>query len=86
MPEEFRKDLRAKFRGKIMYTGRYTSESGAKLINDGYADLIGFGRVFIANPDLPARIANNWPLNQLDASTLYGGSAEGYIDYPLYAF
>jgi len=37
------------------------------------ADLIAFGRPFIANPDLPDRIANDWPLNTVDASTMYGG-------------
>jgi N-ethylmaleimide reductase len=38
----------------------------------------------MANPDLPARIANDWPLNQLNPATVYGGGAEGYIDYPTY--
>ena len=51
----------------------------------GLADLIAFGRPFIANPDLPDRIANGWPLNAVDASTMYGGTEKGYIDYPAYA-
>ena len=54
------------------------------MINAGWADLIAFGRPFIANPDLPARIANNWPLNPLDPSTMYGGTDKGYTDYPTY--
>lgn len=43
------------------------------------------GQPFIANPDLPARIAKGWPLNQLHPETLYGGSEEGLTDYPAYS-
>jgi N-ethylmaleimide reductase len=54
------------------------------VLNADWGDLIGFGRWFIANPDLPARLLNQWPLNELDASSLYGGTAAGYSDYPRY--
>ncbi|KAG2198080.1 hypothetical protein INT47_011915 [Mucor saturninus] len=47
-------------------------------------DLIAFGRAFIANPDLPARLANDWELNNYDRSSFYGGDAHGYTDYPFY--
>ncbi|PTT93614.1 hypothetical protein DBR45_52510 [Pseudomonas sp. HMWF031] len=43
-----------------------------------------FGRTFMANLDLPARIANEWPLNPLSSATVYGGNAEGYTDYSVY--
>ncbi|HAV17545.1 MAG TPA: alkene reductase, partial [Acinetobacter nosocomialis] len=56
-----------------------------KILEAGLADLIAFGRPFIANPDLPDRIANGWPLNAVDASTMYGGTEKGYIDYLAYA-
>jgi N-ethylmaleimide reductase len=46
--------------------------------------MVAFGRPFIANPDLPARIANDWPLNALDATSMYGGTERGYSDYPTY--
>ena len=85
MPEAFRRDVRATFSGAIIYAGRYTAQSGAQLLDSGLADLVAFGRPFIANPDLPARIANDWPLNPLNPATMYGGNAEGYVDYPLYS-
>ncbi len=85
MPEAFRRDVRSTFSGAIMYAGRYTAQSGAALLDSGLADLVAFGRPFIANPDLPARIANDWPLNPINPATVYGGNAEGYVDYPLYA-
>jgi N-ethylmaleimide reductase len=84
LPEAFRREVRSTFSGRIMYAGRYSAERGAPLVAAGLADLIGFGRPFIANPDLPERIANGWPLNALNAAALYGGSEEGFTDYPVY--
>ena len=46
------------------------------------ADLIAYGRLFLANPDLVERFASGAPLNEPDPDTFYGGGAEGYIDYP----
>ncbi|USX13402.1 alkene reductase [Oxalobacteraceae bacterium OTU3CAMAD1] len=85
LPEEFRRDVRQAFSGRIVYAGRYTAERGERLLETGLADLIAFGRPFIANPDLPARIANNWPLNAVDPATMYGGAERGYTDYPAFA-
>jgi N-ethylmaleimide reductase len=85
LPEDFRRDVRQTFSGRILYAGRYSAERGARLVAAGLADLIGFGRPFIANPDLPARIANGWPFNAVDSTTMYGGTAQGYTDYPAYA-
>lgn len=85
LPESFRRDVRANFSGKILYAGRYTAERGERLIEAGLADLIAFGRPFIANPDLPERIANGWPLNPLDPATVYGGAEKGLTDYPTYS-
>ena len=48
----------------------------------GGADIVAFGRPFIANPDLVARLKANAPLNEVNRATLYGGGAEGYTDYP----
>ena len=84
LPDTFRAAVRQLFSGKIIYAGRYTVERGLRMMNAGWADLIAFGRPFIANPDLPARIANNWPLNELDPASMYGGTEQGYIDYPRY--
>lgn len=85
LPESFRRDVRTSFSGKILYAGRYTAERGERLIEVGLADLIAFGRPFIANPDLPERIANGWPLNPLDPATVYGGTEKGLTDYPTYS-
>lgn len=85
LPESFRRDVRTSFSGKILYAGRYTAERGERLIEAGLADLIAFGRPFIANPDLPERIANGWPLNPLDPATVYGGAEKGLTDYPTYS-
>ncbi len=84
LPEAFRIAVRANFTGKILYAGRYTAERGIRTIEAGWGDLVAFGRPFIANPDLPARIANNWPLNPVDPSSMYGGTEKGYTDYPTY--
>jgi 2,4-dienoyl-CoA reductase-like NADH-dependent reductase (Old Yellow Enzyme family) len=45
-------------------------------------DAVAFGKLFIANPDLPLRLKMDTPLNQYDHSTFYGGTAKGYTDYP----
>ncbi|WP_434771591.1 alkene reductase [Pseudomonas entomophila] len=82
LPDDFRRDVRQAFSGCILYAGGYTVERGLRVIEAGWGDLIAFGRPFIANPDLPARIAHQWPLNALDASTMYGGTEVGYTDYP----
>lgn len=84
LPETFRADVRNNFKGKILYAGKYTADRGLRMVESGWADLIAFGRPFIANPDLPERIANNWPLNTVDPATMYGGTDKGYTDYPTY--
>lgn len=84
LPEDFRRDVRQSFSGRILYAGRYTAERGAWLVDAGLADLVAFGRPFIANPDLPASIANGWPLNTLDPATIYGGAERGLTDCPTY--
>ncbi len=84
LPDDFRRDVRQTFSGRIIYAGRYTAQRGAKTVAAGLGDLIAFGRAFIANPDLPQRIANDWPLNEVNPATMYGGTAQGYSDYPAY--
>lgn len=83
-PVSFKRALRKAFQGVLIYAGRYNGEKGAQAIDDGLADMIGFGRPFVANPDLPARIQNNYPLAEHDPNTLFGGGEVGLIDYPAY--
>lgn len=70
------------YHGTIITAGGYGFESGNAAIASGNADLVAFGRLYIANPDLVERFAANAPLNKPDRNTFYGGDAEGYTDYP----
>ncbi|HEX7814985.1 alkene reductase [Dyella sp.] len=83
MPVAFKEALRLIYSGALIYAGKYTLERAEAALRDGWADLIGFGRPFVANPDLPARLLNNVPLAILDSKHLFGGDAEGYTDYPV---
>lgn len=74
--------LRAEYSGVLMLAGGYDSESAERALASGRADIIAFGRPFIANPDLPVRLKENLALNTPDASSFFGGGANGYIDYP----
>lgn len=74
--------FRSIFRGTIISAGGYDQAAANQAIAQGDADLIAFGRLYIANPDLAERFALNAPLNPYDRSTFYGGDAHGYTDYP----
>ena len=75
-------DMRAAFDGPFIANGNISPELGATWIADGHADAIAFGRMFLANPDLPERIAQDGPYNEDNPDTYYGGGMEGYTDYP----
>lgn len=76
--------LRQHFKGPLMVAGGFTAQSAEAIVAAGTADLVAFGRFFISNPDLPARIRNGLPLQDYDRETFYGGNAAGYTDYPAY--
>ncbi|WP_066095989.1 alkene reductase [Xanthomonas massiliensis] len=82
MPAAFKEALRLIYGGTLIYAGKYTLERAEEALRKNWADLIGFGRPFIANPDLPERLRNGWALNVPDASRFFGGDAAGYTDYP----
>ncbi len=84
VPADFRTALRQRFSGAIIVAGRYDKQRAEAIIDAGQADLVAFGRPFIANPDLPARYANGWPLAEFDSERLFGGSEQGYSGYPAY--
>jgi len=69
----------------LIAAGNYTPATAASAIEAGRADAIAFGRLFIANPDLPVRARTGAALNPYVRATFYGGGAEGYIDYPYLA-
>ena len=72
------------YQGNLIGAGGFTPESAAEAINGNAYDAIAFGRWFLANPDLPARIKAGAPLNPYHRATFYGGGDEGYIDYEFY--
>jgi N-ethylmaleimide reductase len=74
-------ELAELFRGPVIVTGGHTAESAAARIEAGTAHLVGFGRLFIANPDLPYRIQAGAELEPLRREGLYSGGAAGYTDY-----
>jgi N-ethylmaleimide reductase len=76
--------LRAHFHGPIIAAGGFDGASAEAIIASGDADLVAFGRHFIANPDLPERLRNALPLNRYDRATFFGGTEIGYTDYPFY--
>jgi N-ethylmaleimide reductase len=61
---------------------RPTGPARLDLVADGVTDMISFGLLFLANPDLPARLAQGGPFNRPDPATFYGGGDAGYVDYP----
>jgi N-ethylmaleimide reductase len=74
--------FRKAFSGVLISAGGYTAESADQTIAEGFADAVAFGRLFIANPDLPKRFEAKSPLNPYDRTTFYGGTDKGYTDYP----
>jgi len=81
---EFWKTIRRIYCGNLMLCGDFTKESAEEALQNGAADLIAFGRDFIANPDLVERFKNNWPLAERDRTYWYTLGAVGLIDFPAY--
>ncbi len=75
-------EIKRRFAGIYMANNGYTKARAEQALHTGMADLIAIGKLFIANPDLPQRFADNAELNEPDTSTFYGGDARGYTDYP----
>lgn len=72
----------ARSRHRVISTGDHTAESALAALRGGEVDAVGFGRPFLANPDLPERLAAGAELNEPVRETFYGGGDEGYLDYP----
>jgi len=77
--------LRKAFRGALIANGGYDRISAEACLADGRADLVAFGLPFIANPDLPVRLAKGAPLAEPNPDTVYMGEEQGYVDYPALA-
>jgi 2,4-dienoyl-CoA reductase-like NADH-dependent reductase (Old Yellow Enzyme family) len=74
--------LKAAFGGVYIANEGFTHESAQQALDIGRADAVAFGKLFIANPDLPARLLSGTPLNAPVTDTFYRGGASGYTDYP----
>ena len=81
--------LRSHFSGAVIANAEFDREESEAILEAGTADLVAYGRPFLANPDLPIRFAAqeaglDAPLNEPNPDTFYGGAAEGYTDYPIW--
>ena len=86
VPFSIKDTIHKRFKNTLILTGGYTRESAEGDLNSNFADLVGFGRQFINNPDLVTRFLNNWPLAEtLDFNTFYSAGKEGFTDYPAFS-
>ncbi len=82
-PNRLGPELKKIFGGIYIANEGFTKETAQAALDAGEADAISFGKLFLANPDLPQRFAENAPLNTPDPNTFYGSGKEGYTDYPM---
>jgi 2,4-dienoyl-CoA reductase-like NADH-dependent reductase (Old Yellow Enzyme family) len=75
-------ELNKLFGGPFVANQEFTLEDGKRVLADGEADAVAWGKLFIANPDLPERFAKGAPLNEPDPATFYASGPKGYLDYP----
>jgi len=83
VPEELLLAIRNNFKHTVIVAGDYNAEKASNALAR-FADLVAFGRPFLANPDLPQRMKKRLPFNQPNYNLLYSPEAEGYIDYPVF--
>lgn len=81
---EIAKHYRKIYKGTLMINNGFDRESGNKVIKEGDADLVAYGKWYISNPDLAERFQNKWPLAEFNEDTFYTTGKEGYTDYPTY--
>jgi N-ethylmaleimide reductase len=80
--KEVAKHFRPLYNGTLIINKGFNKETGNKVIEDGFADLVAFGVPFLANPDLVKRFEIDAPLNEPDKNTFYTTGIKGYTDYP----
>jgi len=83
VPQAVKDSIRAEFKNHLIATGGFTKETAEAAIENGSADLIAFGKTFLANPDLVNRMRIETELNQPDFGTFYTPGEKGYTDYPV---
>ena len=82
VPADFKLKLRAAFDGMFILSGGFDHVSAEQALSAERGDVVAFGRAFLANPDLVARMRTDAPLNKPDEATFYVAGAKGYTDYP----
>lgn len=75
--------FRTIYHGTMISAGGHDRDTGEETLENGDADLVAYGRLYISNPDLPQRFEKSVDLNPYDRSTFYGGGEAGYTDYPM---
>ncbi len=80
--KEIAKHFRPRYKGTLIINCGFRAESGRRVIEEGLADAVAFGKPFIANPDLVERIATGATWNHWDDTTFYTPGPKGYTDYP----
>ena len=78
---EIAKHFRPIYKGTLMINNGFNEKKGNAVLKEGNADLVAFGKLYISNPDLVERFAQNVPLSDWDSNTFYTQGTEGYIDY-----
>jgi 2,4-dienoyl-CoA reductase-like NADH-dependent reductase (Old Yellow Enzyme family) len=81
-PDRLGPQLKAAFGGVYVANEKFSFDTATKTLRDGDADAVAFGKLFIANPDLPQRFKLGAPLNEPKVAEFYAGGAVGYTDYP----
>jgi N-ethylmaleimide reductase len=74
--------FRSAFQGALLSAGGYDADTAKKVVDEGLADAVAFGRFFISNPDLPRKLREGISFTPYDRGTFYGGGEKGYTDYP----
>ena len=82
IPQEVFDSIRNNFSNTIILSNGLTPETAEEALDAGFANLVAFGRAFLANPDFVARIEKGAELNEPDYNTFYTADAKGYTDYP----
>lgn len=82
LQDDFFSHFRSHYSGRLMANLGFTQQTGNSILNEGKADLVSFGQLFIANPDLVERFKDQLPLSESNPDTYYTGEEKGYTDYP----
>ena len=81
-PDSLGPQLKAAFKGAYIANEGFDAVTAQAVLTEGWADAVAFGKAFLANPDLPARLKAGAPLNAPNFETVYAQGATGYVDYP----